>query len=193
MSSPKSTRLLDDSPRLKTKPTASESDVPLILLLSTWGLAAWLCRELWNAWNHSPNDLFGGIAFFIWLGALFFIPRRTSILWFYSGMFVLITGAALDFNSAKYLALSIFCATWIGRHVNLESLKSLQKFAISLGLIFWWSAALAWMPLTGYVLARNTELNIHHIAWVRITIAIFGSLALLASRRHLKKQARPSE
>ena len=123
----------------------------------------------------------------VWVGALILIPRRTSILWFYSAMLVLIIGAALDFNSAKYLALSIFCATWVGGHVNLESLKNLKNFLVSLSLLFWWSASLAWMPLTGYALARATDLSVQHIAWLRITIAIAGTLVLSLSCRYLKR------
>ncbi len=147
---------------------------PNILASVAVAYCAWRSNELLNAWEHSPMDKWGGLAFLIWLGPVYYallkrsqeFDLRTVNYWLLAmGLGMTLVGSMSSMNMAHYCGLTLTVLSWIRWRRQH---------------IFWAVGAIAWMPVFGYSMSRLFSLNskengtlvlLIRVVWVVLAVA----------------------
>lgn len=151
--------------------------------ISIVGLAAVLfcacqCHDLPNAWAHSPFDHLGWLAFMLWIFPLVLAALSEKIRRVSDGLLIgaavfSLLGVAADFNLLLHVGLAVSLIAFMpGR----------RAFFIP-----WACAAVAWMPVLGWLCS---PLGTHSIGLIRIATA--GAAALWACGAMRINTASPS-
>jgi hypothetical protein len=147
----------------QTQPMASSR----WLILCVLAYALYEAKDLWFAWNHSPFDAFGWMAFAIWIAPVF-VPREKQVyepVFVMAGIGLILLGQMGELNLLKYLGLAAI----------LAGLQAFKK-----GREVWLFCSLSWMPLFGYFLSlRLPDL----VPPLRLLVASLGVLLLLRANR----------
>ena len=128
--------------------------------------AAFLSRDLINAWQHSPHDRLGGLALLVWLAPL--VLRLANI-----------SGTETAANS-YFMGAAIVC----GLLGDLAEVHFLNQVALALALgawvnfswrtLPWLLSAVAWMPIYGWWLAGFSAGT---ILTFRLALALAGVIS----------------
>jgi len=116
---------------------------PLVELAILY-FAAWLSRDLLNAWQHSPHDRLGWLALLVWLTPL---ARRLK-------------NDRTELSANSYLLGAAIACGLLGELAEVHFLSHVAMalalgawLKISLRSLLWLLAAVAWMPAFGWWLA----------------------------------------
>lgn len=141
-----------------------------VLVWAIVGFAGWRSAALLHAWQHSPLDRLGWLAFGVWCipAAAYLIPRalpenqpsRTPLLG--ASLLATLGGTVGDLNAANYLGLALALAAIPG---------------LSWQTTLWLGTALSWMPALSW-LAQGTPRPV--LIAGRILLAIIGVALALA-------------
>jgi len=138
------------------------------------GFCAWEAADLWTAWQHSPFDRLGWLAFGIWLAPTlaaasgFCAPgptTRRSVQLAWLGLVNCLAGIVTDLHVLKHVALALGCAA-VTPTFRLESL--------------WLVLSLTWMPALGWLL---DGLPAFGVASTRLALAALAALIGLTQMR----------
>jgi hypothetical protein len=117
-------------------------------------------RDLLHAWQHSPFDKFGWLAFFLWLLPLCFSKRSPNTLFSSLGLLVIFGGSILSLNFLIYAGFAISVSAILGRGWRQ---------------IVWLLCAISWMPVFSYLLSRAWP---SYILPARIALSLGGTAFL---------------
>jgi hypothetical protein len=137
------------------------------LELGVVALCAWQSASLLTAWRHSPFDRMCWLSFLIWLlpvAVYLASPSRiknTSMANTVLALSFVISGKIFDFNILMHIAMALSLSTFLPT-------KKCR--------VIWLVAALAWMPLLGW-LARDLPMNA--VAGLRLFIASAAAVLLI--------------
>lgn len=135
---------------------------PRLLLLVLLGFAFFEARDLWFAWNHSPFDALGWLAFAIWVSPLFLNARKDvhQTKYVIVGIALILLGTIGELNAFIYFGLAAV----------LGGLQSWRQ-----GRVLWLLGSLSWMPLFGYFLSQFLSCGVN---LVRVALATASVLVL---------------
>ena len=133
---------------------------------------AWLARDLFNAWLHSPHDRLAWLALLLWLVPLTFRlddrPRAKipiNIFFLIAAVLCGILGELMKLHFLAHLALALALAAWMK--------VAWRAVHISWRTVVWLLSAVAWMPVFGWGLAPYSE---SFILPLRMVVVLAGVL-----------------
>ena len=138
-------------------------NIPAVFITVT---LVFLSRELINAWQHSPFDRLGVIAFSIWIAGPILLRKLQSAtqLWIHpiAAAIAAIGWVLGEFNFIIYIGLSLSLCGFV------------QVGRSQLICIF---TSISWMPIFGYGLSIFSA-SPDHVLILRLALSIVGTVLL---------------
>lgn len=144
--------------------------------LAVLAFAAWLARDLLQAWHHSPHDRLGWLALLVWLSPLALRleqARAETAANFYllaAAIACGLLGQLTEIHFLNHVALVLALGAWL---------------PLSRGAVPWLLSAVAWLPLLGWALAGCAS---DLVLILRLLLALAGATSFWWLKKRVEKQ-----